>query len=273
MIARWFRGLALLTTAGLLAAAPASVSGQEKKRVVFVVGEPEYKSEQTMAALAEELKSAHGLETTVLLARPNPENAKDIPGLEALEKADLAVFFLRWRELPADQMAKVKAYIDSGKPVVAFRTTTHAFRYPKGDPQEAWNDFGPDVLGAPWIYHYGHDSSTDVAVAPEAAADPILSGVPPTFHVRSWLYQVKPSYPAPGSKPLLIGTSVGPSDRKQRDTNPVAWTRQTKAGGKVFMTTMGHPEDFDVPGFRKLVINGIHWALDLPVPPAPAAPN
>ena len=27
------------------------------------------------------------------------------------------------------------------------------------------------------------------------------------------------------------------------------------------MTTMGHPEDFQVPAFRKLVMNAIHWAL------------
>jgi hypothetical protein len=34
------------------------------------------------------------------------------------------------------------------------------------------------------------------------------------------------------------------------------------------MTTMGHPEDFKVPAFRRLVLNGICWALGRPVPDA-----
>jgi type 1 glutamine amidotransferase len=48
--------------------------------------------------------------------------------------------------------------------------------------------------------------------------------------------------------------------------NPVAWTWKTAAGGKVFTTTLGHPEDFEVESVQRLVINGIHWALNKPVP-------
>jgi hypothetical protein len=29
---------------------------------------------------------------------------------------------------------------------------------------------------------------------------------------------------------------------------------------------MGHPEDFNVEAFQRLVVNGIHWALSKPVP-------
>jgi type 1 glutamine amidotransferase len=46
----------------------------------------------------------------------------------------------------------------------------------------------------------------------------------------------------------------------------VAWTWQTPAGGRVFATTMGHPADFQVEAFQRLVINGIHWALNKPIP-------
>ena len=36
--------------------------------------------------------------------------------------------------------------------------------------------------------HYGHESSTDVTVIPEAAGNPILNGVDKNFHAKSWLY-------------------------------------------------------------------------------------
>jgi hypothetical protein len=32
------------------------------------------------------------------------------------------------------------------------------------------------------------------------------------------------------------------------------------------MTTLGHPEDFDLEPFQRLVINAIHWAAGKPVP-------
>jgi len=39
----------------------------------------------------------------------------------------------------------------------------------------------------------------------------------------------------------------------------VAWTK-THNGGRVFFTTLGHPQDFEVPSFRNMLINGIRWA-------------
>jgi type 1 glutamine amidotransferase/lysophospholipase L1-like esterase len=266
----WLIALAGAMTV-LFAPSASGVRGDEgirKSHVVFVIGEPEYHSEQTLPRIAQELAERYGMRTTVLTSQPSPENAANIPGLQALDDADLACFFMRWRELPEDQVAHIQKYLDAGKPVVGLRTTTHGFRYPKGHELERWNDFGPDVLGAPWIYHYGHDSSTDVAIIPEAAAHPILTGIPTKFHVRSWLYQVRPDYPPGDSQWLLLGTSVGPSDRKDREQNPVAWTRKTKAGGRVFTTTMGHPADFEIEAFHRLLINGIHWALGRPVPGA-----
>ena len=48
--------------------------------------------------------------------------------------------------------------------------------------------------------------------------------------------------------------------------NAVAWTRHTETGGRVFTTTMGHPEDLRVESLQRLIINGIHWALGKEVP-------
>ena len=240
------------------------VKPEKRLNIVFVVGDHEYSSEETMPAIAAELVNRYGFTATVLKAHPDENSETDIPGLQALEKADLAVFFLRWRRLPKEQVEQIGRYLDSGRPVVAFRTTTHAFNYPRGHELEKWNGFAADYLGAPpgWgkgHFHYGHRSSTDVSVNAQAAKHPVLTGVALSFHVTSWLYHVLPNYPPAGAERLLIGKSVNP-DRPDAIENPVAWTWKNKAGGRVFMTTLGHPDDFKVEAFQRLMINGVHWA-------------
>lgn len=239
--------------------------------VVFVTGDHEYSSELTMPLLAAELEKNYGMRTKVLKSVPDHNGEKDIPGLENLRDADLAVFFLRWRLLPQEQLNYIDEYLKSGKPVMGFRTTTHAFNYPNGDPRQRWNAFGEFAFGSPpgWggaakHTHYGHNSTTDVMVVPAAAKLPILTGVAPAFHVPSWLYRVRPDYPAKGYVPLLMGKSVNPD--KEAIDNPVAWTGQNQWGGRVFFTTLGHPEDFREEAFQRLVINAIHYELGLPVP-------
>jgi type 1 glutamine amidotransferase len=254
----------------LLCVAAQPLAQPKKPHVVFVTGDHEYSSEATMPIIAAALEKHYGMRVTVLKSSPDENGETDIPGLEALDTADLAVFFLRWRQLPKEQLAHIQKYLDAGKPVVAFRTTTHAFNYPKGHELERWNAFAADYLGGPpgWgngHYHYGHKSSTDVSVIPEAAKHPILTGVEKNFHVASWLYHVRPNYPPADATLLLMGHAVNP-DRKDAVDNPVAWTWKNKAGGRVFMTTLGHPDDFRVESFQRLVINGIHWALGKPVP-------
>jgi type 1 glutamine amidotransferase len=247
-----------------------TTSAPRKPHVVFVTGDHEYSSEATMPIIAAALERSYGLRATVLKSSPDENGETDIPGLEALADADLAVLFLRWRQLPKEQLAHLEKYLNAGKPVVAFRTTTHAFNYPKGHPLELWNAFAAAYLGGPpgWgngHTHYGHTSSTDVSVIPAAADHPILKGVEPNFHVTSWLYHVRPDYPPADATLLLMGKSVNP-EKKNAVENPVAWTWQNKAGGKVFMTTLGHPADFKVESMQRLTINGIHWALGRNVP-------
>lgn len=247
-------------------------SAQKHPLVVFVTGDHEYSGEQTLPLIAAELEKNYGFRTKVLKAYPDHNGEKDIPGLEALQEADLAVFYLRWRQLPKDQLAHIEKYLKSGKPVMGFRTTTHAFNFPKGHESENWNAFGEFALNAPpgWggkanHTHYGHESSTDVSIIPDTAKNPILTGVAPAFHARSWLYKVLPDYPKQGSTWLLMGKAVNPNNPKAIE-NPVAWTGKNQFGGKVFMTTLGHPEDFQIESFQRLVINAIHWELGLKVP-------
>ena len=239
--------------------------------VVFVTGDHEYSGEVTLPVLARELEQRYALRTRVLCAHPDQNAEENIPGLEALADADLAVFYLRWRRLPDDQLAHIERYLKAGRPVVGFRTTSHAFNFPAGHPQARWNAFGEFAFGAPpgWgngHTHYGHEASTDVCIAVGAEQHPILTGVAREFHVRSWLYHVLPKYPLPGATRLLMGRAVSPN--KPAEDNPVAWTHRTAEGGRAFFTTLGHPEDFGVEAFQRLVVNGFHWALGREVPQA-----
>ena len=244
---------------------------QKKPLIVFVAGDHEYGGEQTLPLLAAELEKSYNFQTKVLTSFPNQNGEKNIPGLEALKDADLAVFYLRWRQLVPEQLALIEEYLKTGKPVMGFRTTTHAFNFPKNHPSEKWNAFGEFALNAPpgWggkaaHTHYGHESSTDVSVIEKAKNHPILTGVEPNFHVRSWLYRVLPDYPTKGSEWLLMGKAVNPE--RAAIENPVAWVGTNSFGAKIFTTTMGHPEDFSVESFQRLLVNAIHWELGLKIP-------
>ncbi|MGK2864145.1 MAG: ThuA domain-containing protein [Chitinophagaceae bacterium] len=244
----------------------------EKPLIVFVTGDHEYSGEQTLEFIAAELEKNYGYRTKFLKAFPDHNAEENIPGLEALQGADLAVFYLRWRRLPADQVQHIEDYLKTGRPLIGFRTTTHAFNYPKGHPLEKWNAFGEMAFNAPpgWggkanHTHYGHESSTDVTIIPEQAKNPILTGVGDNFHARSWLYKVLPDYPSNESTALLMGHSVDPNSAAAFD-NPVAWTGKNSYGAKFFITTLGHPEDFKLEPFQHLIINAVHWASGKPIP-------
>jgi uncharacterized protein len=242
----------------LILALAAHLYAAGKPHVVFVTGDDEYKSEETMPALAKVLESKYGMRSTVVYARPTPQTKDNIEGLEALKTADLMVMYLRFRALPEEQLKHILDYVESGKPMVGLRTSTHAFQYPKDHPRVALNtDFGRQVWGQRWLRHHGAKSSTDVTVAPGQENHPILKGVDKSFRQRSWLYVVLPL--EGDCQPLLIGRAVNPQT-EDAGPQPVAWTKTYK-GARVFFTTLGHPEDFEAPSMRNLVINGIRWAL------------
>lgn len=244
----------------------ASLFPSASPHIVFVTGDDEYRSEYTMPALAAILARDHKLRTTVLYARPRPQVNNNIEGLEALQTADLAVFFLRWRELPEEQLQAILAYEKSGRPMAGFRTATHSFKYPKGHPHEPENDGFPlRAFGARWTRHHGHLSTTRT----EKAADhDVLNGVSPNLTLPSWLYSVNPLQGP--CRPVLTGHAINPQNGRDDGPQPLAWVKE-EGNRRVFFTTAGHPEDFRNDDFRRLALNGILWALGRPVPPSGAA--
>ena len=189
--------------------------------VVFVTGDDEYRSEISMPMIAAILEKRHGLRTSVAYARPIPQTKDHIEGLEALDTADLMVMFLRYRALPDAELNQILAYVKSGKPMVGFRTSTHAFNYPAGSPHTDLNDgFGLDVCG-PEVDHAPRPHLDDHGrrCAPRPRSHPILRGVTP-FAARSWLYHVAPLN---GPATLLLdGTAVNSERTAEAATVPAA---------------------------------------------------
>ena len=216
----------------------------------------------------------------------NPNQSDNIPGLEALDKADLLVILTRFRDLPDDQMRHVVDYVESGRPVVGLRTATHAFA-PKGPGKFArfgwqskdWDGgFGRQVLGETWINHHGQHGkqSTRGIIVPAMKDHPIVRGI---HDGDIWgptdVYGVR--LPLPGdSQPLVLGQVLegmhsddSPVAGKPNDPMmPVAWitpfTPLPRArAARVFATTMGASQDLLSEGLRRLLVNACYWAVGL----------
>src|SRR6202011_1587788 len=88
------------------------------KNIVLVSGDEEYRSEESLPQLAKILSTYHGFHCTVLFAiNPkdgtiDPNQLDNIPGLEALDSADLVVILTRFRDLPDDQMKHIVDYVE-----------------------------------------------------------------------------------------------------------------------------------------------------------------
>ncbi len=259
-------------------------------RIVLISGDEEYRSEEALPQLAKILSQRHGFHCTVLFAIDpkdgtiNP-NVSNIPGLEALQSADLMVLFTRFRDLPAEQMKHVVDYVESGRPVIGLRTATHAFNIKEGKPfaryswqSKEWDGgFGRQVLGETWISHHGQHGrqSTRGIIAKDQAGHPILRGIRDgDIWGPTDVYGVR--LPLPGdSRPLVLGEVVEgmkptdpPAAGKVNDPMmPIAWVKsyQTPAGkrGRVFTTTMGASQDLESEGLRRLLVNACYWALGL----------
>jgi type 1 glutamine amidotransferase len=264
---------------------PGAAGPGKGKRIVLVSGDEEYRSEQALPQLARIL-ARHGFDCTVLFpinpkdGTIDPNQNDNIPGLAALDKADLMILFTRWRNLPDSQMKHIVDYVESGRPIVAMRTATHAFDL-KGSPTYArysWNSkewdggFGRQVLGETWAAHHGKHAvqSTRGVIVKGREQHPILRGIPDgAIWVPTDVYKVRLPLPE-GSEALVLGQvlqgmkeSDAPVEGAPNDPMmPVAWTR-TYRGARVFATTMGSAQDLLNEGFRRLLVNACYWAMGL----------
>ena len=260
------------------------------KHIVFVTGDDEYRSEEAMPMLAKILAVRHGFKCTVLFAidpadgtiKPNYQT--NIPGLEALDSADLMVIFTRFRNLPDEQMKHIVDFMNSGKPMIGLRTATHAFNYPRdskspyakysfnsSDPK---GGFGQAVLGDTWINHHGNhkSESTRGVINPKFKQHPVLRDVKDIWGPTD-VYGVRNL--TDDANVLVFGEVVAgmsPDDpavegKKNDPMMPVVWTKTyTGSSGepsRVLCTTMGASQDLQNEGLRRLLVNACYWGLGM----------
>ncbi|HOF71708.1 MAG TPA: hypothetical protein PLV05_12210 [Verrucomicrobiota bacterium] len=290
-----FLGLWLAVLAGRAPAAEGVVyqgSGGpgRGKHIVFLAGDEEYRSEEGLPMLAQILAARHGFKCTVLFAiNPadgtiDPLTLTNMPGMAALDAADLCVMGLRFRELPDAQMKHFVDYLNAGRPIIALRTSTHAFKYEvnKASPYAKYDwhstvwpgGFGRQVLGETWVAHHGnHGRESTRGVIHEAfKGHPVLRGVADLWGPTD-VYAIT-QLPA-DAQVLVWGqvlTGMKPEDPpvagpKNSPMMPLVWIRNyTGENGrtaKVLTTTMGAAVDLENEGLRRLLINAAYWAVGL----------
>ncbi|CAN5442143.1 ThuA domain-containing protein [soil metagenome] len=259
------------------------------RHIVLISGDDEYRSEEALPMLAKILTNHHGFKTTVLFAidpetgEIKPDHQTNIPGLENLQSADLMVLFTRFRELPDEKMDYFHEYLREGKPIVAMRTSTHAFhyqhntesRYAKYDTwseAEGWEGgFGRKVLGETWINHHGNHGTegTRGLIDGRKADHPILRGISDIW-VPTNVYETGELH---GDIDILAWGQSTTEKTAEAPVNvekpimPVAWTNEYSIEngktGRVFTTTMGSSVDFENEDLRRLIVNASYWALDM----------
>ena len=174
------------------------------------------------------------------------KDVKTLPGLDEIDKADLVVGFMRRLKVGPENVAKFKAYLEAGKPLVALRTTCHAF--------EDWKTLDGDLFHCKYSAHAGPMATRAIAVAKE---DPILRGISDFDLPNHSPYRLKLT----GDATLLL------NGESKAGTMPLAWTTlygEKKA--RVLFGSFGTAEDLANPNVRRLIVQAVFWALDRPAP-------
>jgi nicotinamidase-related amidase/type 1 glutamine amidotransferase len=260
-----------ITSADLLGGEPFRFS-RDRRKIVMLIGDDEYKTEVTLPAFVKSDLAPLGFGATIIHADSQDKN--NFPGMvEAVKSADLVLVSVRRRLPPQDQLDALRQHVAAGKPLVGIRTACHAWclRDEKQNAaarekgQHSWPEFDPEVFGGHYTGHHGNGPKTRISLAAGAQDHPILLGVAAAgsldagFVGHGSLYKVSPI--ASSTTPLLEGTIDG------KPSEPIAWTNL--AGDKkarVFFTSLGHEGDFQNAAFRKLLASGIYWALENPYP-------
>lgn len=259
--------------------------------VVLVAGDEEYRSEEALPMLAAILAQRHGFRCTVLLpvdpedGTIDPGQRGNIPGMAALDDADVLVLFTRFRRLPDADMKHLVDYVEAGKPLIGIRTATHAFAYEpdSASPYAHWSwdsttwkgGFGRQVLGETWVAHHGRhgEESTRGLVPPTARTLPIMRGVDHVWGPTD-VYAIR-GLPD-DARVLLEGVVLGgmsPASEPVDDVRnaprmPLAWLRERPTPDvgrtqRVVCSTIGAAVDLQDESLRRLLVNAVYWCAGL----------
>jgi len=208
----------------------------KKLKVLLISGSVEYKSDDTLPILQKYLEANYPVECI----RAFRKTDDDVPGLEALETCDVAVFFTRRLTIKGEQLERIKKYAESGKPIVAIRTASHGF--------QNWLDMDKDILGGNYKGHFGAGPKCECKLTDAGAKHPTMNCVKP-FVSEGSLYKNQGHNK---DITVLMSGSI------PKESEPITWVRENK-GGRVFYTSLGHPKDFEEESFKRMIANAVFW--------------
>ena len=209
-----------------------------------------YLAHQKTPQIITELGRENNWEVVVLSSK----KSADFPSVEVLDRTDVLVIYVRRIGLPKEQMQRVKKYVkESGKGLVAIRTASHGFA-PRNlhDGCEDWQEFDQEVLGGNYHGHGHNDIGSEIWNVKELERSPLMRGVQPSvWHSVGSVY-----YTTPLAENATVYQYAGSSEKGRM---PLTWTRMY-GKTRVAYTALGHKTDFEVPAFKALLRNLVHWA-------------
>ncbi|MCR5162933.1 MAG: ThuA domain-containing protein [Thermoguttaceae bacterium] len=227
------------------------VSVQAKPLAAIIVSDDHYHADTLFPELAPWLEEYYGIETVII----HGHGGGDFENMERLKDADVALLFIRRISPKAEQLEMFQNFLKAGKPLIAFRTASHAFSLSfdgtkKPEPGYAeWREFDALVLGGNYHNHGPNDQGTQVETMEVAADHPIFKGVDlKPYHSSGSLYF---------TLPIDENATLFQTGTVFERTEPLTWLRTDPWGGKVLYTGLGHWDDFKDERFRKMVGNAI----------------
>jgi type 1 glutamine amidotransferase len=212
---------------------------------IHMIGIGEYKPVESLTAFKKYLEERYQVEITtsfVLESAQVYKLGKPLPNLDSLKTADVMVIFARRMNLSEEQMALIRNHWEKGKPIVAMRTASHAF-------QEADNAIFKQVIGGEYSGAASYTAPFKAIPAEGQTGHPVLEKVGP---ITSRGYY---GFRSLAGDSVVVHVVDEPVRKLKR---PVTWLHTYK-GGRMFYTSMGVPEDFQIEDFRRLLANAIFW--------------
>ena len=247
-----------VTSDQILGGAPYRFTTDPRRHVVFLIGEREYRSRETLPVFAAKHLSSK-FRCTFVFADAEGKERNRFRGIEAVKDADVLFVSVRRRALPEEDLKLIREHVEAGKPVVGIRTASHAFSLRgKSAPEghAVWEEWDAEVIGGSYSGHHGNKFRTKVRSLAGAATflgkEKLLS-----FESGGSLYINTPT--RPGQKVLLMGGVEG----VERD-EPLAWTFRRRDGGRTFYTSLGHVSDFEQAGFNEMLARAVAWCVEKP---------
>ena len=262
--------LAILCLPLLCSCSSKKESNYARKKAFFLLGEHEYGTPDSLPAFAKTHLDPLGIESTFIFAKGNDRKSEDchnFDGIAGLNNADILILSTRRRFPREEDLAIIRNFIESGKPLVGVRTASHAFgEREKGEGYQAppghasWNTIDVEILGAKYTGHYrekeGGPLQVEAWIEESASNHPIVKNLDfnGPIMIGNKLYEYIDQDPA-------IAVILSARWSEKEDPHPVAWTNE-KDGKRIFYMSPGSLDEMATPEIKSLLKAAVLWGLD-----------